>query len=95
MAGEEVRWRAPEPHRLIREPLDLLTALYDRASGQTHLLAEPMPQILDALVEGEASVAELLGRLSQRFDLPTEDGVAAVIAERLAELAALGLVEAR
>ena len=95
MPAQPPRWRAPEPGRLSVAPLDLLTALYDRASGQTHLLSEPMPQILDALAQGEATAAQLADRLADRFDLSAEGDVHAVIADRLAELAALGLVERR
>ena len=93
MPAHEPRWRAPPPDRLTIAPLDLLTALYDRASGQTHLLSEPMPQILAVLAEGEATPAQLATRLAERFDVSAEGDVQAVIADRLAELAALGLVE--
>ena len=95
MPAHPPRWRAPEPDRLSIVPLDGLTALYDRASGQTHLLADPMPQIPDALAQAPASAAQLADRLAANFDLSADGDVQAVIADRLAELAALGLVERR
>jgi PqqD family protein of HPr-rel-A system len=70
-------------------PLDSLTALYHRRSGITHLIAEPVPQILEALADGPADAEGLLARLAQRFGV---DGDAGQLAERLAELEMLGLV---
>lgn len=90
---DAVVWHAPLPDRLIAHPLDSLTALFDRASGQTHLLAAPSPEILTALATGPATAAELVARLSATFDLSAEGDTASVIAARLHELAALGLVE--
>jgi PqqD family protein of HPr-rel-A system len=92
-SGNEAIWHAPATDRLIVAPLDSLTALFDRASGQTHLLAAPSPEILVALAAGPATAAELVARLSATFDLSADGDTASVIAARLHELAALGLVE--
>jgi PqqD family protein of HPr-rel-A system len=70
--------------------LDGLTAIYHRASGATHVVAEPVPQILGALGTETLSLAELLARLGTAYDL-AEDASPALIA-RLDELVALGLV---
>lgn len=88
-------WHAAAASRLRSEPLDSLTALYDRASGQTHLLAPPMPEILAALAGSPATVPELLTRLATDFDLSADGDASAAIEARLQELAALGLVERR
>lgn len=88
------RWHAPAPERLVVTALDSLTLLYDRASGQTHLLGAPSPEILAALASGSGSAADLVERLRARFDLVGDDAEAVLMA-RLEELAALGLVEAR
>lgn len=81
---------------LERVELDTLTAVYDRRSGQTHLLAAPLPDLLDALGGGEWTLAEFGAHLADQYELASDDGDAgAVIAARLAELAALGLVEVR
>jgi PqqD family protein of HPr-rel-A system len=92
-------WTGPEPGRLIIEPLDGVDAVYDRRSGQTHLLGEPLPQLLDALAAGPATSAKLFARLAEAHDVtePGDDMAAALalIAERLDELAALGLVTHR
>lgn len=88
-------WHAAAATRLCVEPLDSLTAVFDRLSGQTHILATPMPEILSSLARAPATGAELLARLSTAFDLSAEGDPFAVIEARLHELAALGLVEAR
>lgn len=85
------RYRAADPATLIADPLGTLTALFDRRSAQTHLVAEPVPQILAAL-SGEALDADaLLAKLSQDHQV---DGDIATIDARLAELVAVGLIEA-
>lgn len=73
-----------------RVELEGLTLLFHPASGMTHILAPPSPEILAALSEpGDAEA--VLKRLSALFDFPPGEGVAAVEA-RLAELEASGLV---
>jgi PqqD family protein of HPr-rel-A system len=71
--------------------LEGLSILYHRASGMTHILAPPSPQILEVLGEGPADADVIVERLRARFDFPEEGGAAAVAA-RLAELEAAGLV---
>lgn len=92
---DETIWHAPLADRLAMETLDSLTALFDSASGQTHLLAAPSPEILAALADAPATAPELVERLAARFDLSAEGDTLAVIVARLDELAALGLVAAR
>jgi PqqD family protein of HPr-rel-A system len=85
-----VRYDAPPAGVLRLVPLDELTAIYHRASGQTHLVAAPVPEILEALGEAPATLAELLARLASRYDLADPDSDA--LEARLAELVGLGLV---
>ena len=87
-------WHSPAPGCLRFEILDTLTLAYDRASGQTHLLASPLPELLELLAAGPATTADLVARMADAFDLGDQP-VGPLIAERLAELAAMGLVEAR
>jgi PqqD family protein of HPr-rel-A system len=93
--NHSIIWHLAPPDSLIVEPLDSLTALFDRRSGQTHILNSPMPELIAALARGPASLDDLTARLSETFDLSADDAVADTLAARLAELAALGLVEAR
>ena len=81
-------YRADPPGGLRIVPLDSLTAIYHRASGQTHVVAEPMPEILAALGVGEAELPELIARLGLSDDPESRE----LLTERLAELVATGLV---
>jgi PqqD family protein of HPr-rel-A system len=65
-----------------------LHILYDRASGATHILAEPSPEILAALANAPLTEAALIAALSVEFDLADQ----ALIGARLAELQDAGLI---
>ena len=60
----DTRWRAADPATLRRVMLGDLTAIYHRPSGQTHVVAEPAPQILQALTGGPLTVAALMAALA-------------------------------
>lgn len=93
MAGSQsLRYKAERVDQVLVEPLDAMTLIYHRRSGVTHLVAEPVPEIL-AVMGGDAlSAAEVAARLAAQFDLDAIDAEA-IIASRLEELAALGLLE--
>jgi PqqD family protein of HPr-rel-A system len=85
------RFRAAPADSLAVLELDGLVAVHHRASGQTHLLAEPAPEIL-AVLAGQALTADaLLARLASDYALADADLV--LLALRLEELVATGLVE--
>lgn len=84
-------YRAADPATLRIVPLDALTLVYHRASGITHIVDAPVPEILDILGEGPRDVGGLLAILAERFDLADPDPAA--LAVRLDELVAAGLVE--
>ena len=88
-----ILYRAASPDSLIVAPVDLLTAIYHRASGQTHLMASPAPEILEALAEAPLDAAALLGKLRAAYDLGDAD--LAALTARLDELVETGLVERR
>ena len=85
-------YRAPRADALIAAPLDEFTAVFHRASGITHLLTEPAPQILHALGEGGMTLDALLATLSVEYELADSDREA--LAARLDELVVSGLVAA-
>ena len=85
------RFLAADPATLRVVALDELTLVYHRASGITHVLAPPAPEILAALAAPMA-LDDLLARLSVDFDLL--DGGREALAARLDELIAAGLVSA-
>ena len=89
----KIHYRAEPADARILRPLDAMTLIYQRRSGITHIVAEPVPQILEAMGEEPCSAAQIADRLSRAFDLGGAEDAEAVIADRLAELAKLGLVE--
>lgn len=86
------RYRAAPPGALCVEPLGDLTAIFDRRSIQTHLVVPPVPEMLAAMGDEPCDAATLAARLAADFDLAAEGDVRTIIAERLRELADLGLV---
>lgn len=86
-------YRAAPADALRVEPLGELTAIFDRRSMQTHLVVSPLPEILDAMGADACNAAGLATRLAAAFDLDAAEDVQPVLAERLSELAAMGLVE--
>ncbi len=86
-------YRAVDPLDLAPPvKLDDFTLIYHRSSGATHLLAEPVPEILAVLAEGPATIAGIVGRLARDHELGDEGDVAPAITACLGELEALGLV---
>ncbi|KQN25793.1 hypothetical protein ASE86_06205 [Sphingomonas sp. Leaf33] len=83
------RYVAAAADTLRIAPLDTLTAIYHRASGITHIVDSPVPELLEALSEPR-SLSDLLGQLATDYDLTDADPAA--LTERLAELEAAGLV---
>jgi PqqD family protein of HPr-rel-A system len=82
----------PADQRLI-EPLDVITLIYQRRSGITHMVAEPVPEILAAMGDKAMDAAAVLERLSAQFDLGDAGDAIAVVSARLEELADLGLID--
>ncbi len=74
------------------EPLDAITLIYQRRSGITHMVVEPVPEILTAMGVDAVTAAALVAKLSDQFDLGTDEDAEAVVTARLEELAELGLV---
>jgi PqqD family protein of HPr-rel-A system len=85
------RYRAAPVATLRIVPLDALTLVYHRASGITHVVDSPVPELLEALSDRPLTLDETLAALAAAHDLidPDRDALAA----RLGELVAAGLVE--
>ncbi len=80
---------AAEPRKgLVSVPLDSLTALYHRRSGQTHLVATPVPEILDALAIEPLDPRALLSALG----IDDDEEARSLLQARLDELMDSGLV---
>ena len=87
------RYRALSAIDYKLTPLDVVSALYDKRSGQTHLVASPGPELLTMMQGSDLSVDELLQRLLVHYDLPADEDHRASVEARLNELVTLGLVE--
>ena len=85
-----VRYAAPPADAILVAELDAFTALFHRASGITHLLVSPAPEIIGALSVEPLSLDALLVALTRDYDLADADHVA--LAARVDELVAAGLV---
>lgn len=83
-------YRAAAADMLRRVELDLLTAIYHRASGITHLLAAPAPELIELLQQEPATAGQALARLAARYDVADADEAA--MTARLDELVESGLV---
>lgn len=93
MAAPLIRYQAEAADQRLIEPLDQMTLIYQRRSGITHIVTEPVPQMLEAIGEDELSADAVLARLASEFELQSDDEALHAIAARLEELADLGLVE--
>lgn len=93
MSSNITLYRAEPADRRIVEPLDMLTLIYHRRSGITHLVTAPVPEMLAAMRGDAVDAATLAARLAASFDLGKRADAVAVIAARLEELAELGLLE--
>ena len=80
-------YRATPPAVLRRAALEPMTAIFDKRSGATHVVADIVPIILDALLSGPTDAAGLAMRLNLGADDLRD------LNDRLDELAATGLVE--
>ncbi len=68
--------------------------VFHRPSGTTHFLASPVPEMLALLAEAPSDITDLCRRLCEQLDLAQDDEALAVVAARLRELVASGLVQA-
>ena len=93
MADPKPLYQAEPAEARIVEPLDMMTLIYQRRSGITHMVGEPVPQMLKAMGSDAIDAETLAARLADRFDLGEQADATMLIAERLEELAGLGLVE--
>jgi PqqD family protein of HPr-rel-A system len=86
------RYQADAPAGLRIITLDVLTAIFQRRSGTTHVVADPVPQIVDILGAKALTVDGLLSALRAAHDLEDDGHLHAALAARLIELEAAGLV---
>jgi PqqD family protein of HPr-rel-A system len=81
-----------DPTSLIIQPLDSFDLVFHRPSGQTHLLASPARELVAALDTQPCDIPTLTARLEQQFGLSAAADTTTVLAARLDELVAIGLI---
>lgn len=86
-------YRAANPDGLIQHPLDSMTLIFQKSSGVTHMVADPVPAIMEVMAEDTLTADDVAQRLSASFDLKDTVDAADIVLARLAELCSLGLVE--
>jgi len=86
-------FRAEAADALIIRPLDTMTLIYQRRSGITHMVAQPVPEILAVMGDQAMNAKDVAVKLSESFDLGVIEDAIEIVADRLQELADLGLIE--
>lgn len=86
------KYRAAAKDDLIWHDLDSMTLLFHRPSGITHMLADPVPAMLEVMDAEPVTAAQIADRLRDRFDLESAADVENIVVARLEELSDLGLV---
>ena len=86
------RYKAEPAAMLLVQPLDAMTAVYHRRSGITHIVSEPVPEILQVMAGETLTCGEIVARLRAAFDFDGADAEK-LVAARLDEMASLGLLE--
>jgi PqqD family protein of HPr-rel-A system len=87
------KYRLASSDALIHHDLDSMSLIFDRRSGITHMIADPVTAIIEVMGDAAASVAAIAEMLSSRFDVEQEVDVAEIVLARLEELRDLGLVQ--
>lgn len=87
-------WRVPVPEALLWYEWETEYTIFDRNSGETHLINELPAQILRHLSERPASSPELAAKLAHLCEVENDKSWAAQTSGIINNLAALGLVEA-
>lgn len=86
------KYRAAPKDELIWHDLDSMMLLFHRPSGITHMLADPVPAIIEVMEDAALTAAEIALRLAALFDIESGAEAENIVIARLEELSALGLV---
>jgi PqqD family protein of HPr-rel-A system len=87
------QFKAANPEDIVLHMLDMMTLVFHRPSGLTHIVADPIPAILEVMQQEVSTPAQIAEALENNFDLEEGADVENVVLARLDEMNALGLVE--
>ncbi len=79
------------------QPLDYMSLLFDKISGITHIIAEPSPQIIEAMSHEAMTSQQIEHYLLEHYELQSDFGdnretFEDIIVARLEEFIDLGIV---
>jgi PqqD family protein of HPr-rel-A system len=86
-------YRTDYPQNCRTHPIDGMMLVFHRPSGETHFLDSPVPEMLDLLAGEPMDAARLSSALCARLGLTEDEEARAVVAARLGDLVATGLVQ--
>lgn len=92
------RYKLRDMRNLSLQHLDYMALLYDRRSGITHIIAEPAPQIIEALGHNMLEPTQIEKILNKQYDIQSfeDDNIDSfedIIIARLDEFVDLGIAE--
>jgi PqqD family protein of HPr-rel-A system len=88
-----LRWRAAPPEHLTWAEFSGDFLVYHRPSGKTHLVNATAASLLQQVLVEPLSLEEATGRLAQALDAPADAELLTHVADLLARLDEIGLVE--
>lgn len=86
-------YRITTPDALIIRSLDSMTAIFQKSSGMTHIVADPVPAIIDVMADEVLNISQVLAKLADKYDIEDGDDAENIVAARLEELCQLGLAD--
>ena len=86
-------YRITTPDALIIRPLDSMTTIFQKSSGMTHIVADPVPAIIDVMADEVLNISQVLAKLADKYDIEDGDDAENIVAARLEELCQLGLAD--
>lgn len=89
--AQPIYFHPPESGRFLHREADGLTFVFDRVSGETHILAPEAAALFHCLRDGPADAQTALERLHAQYDMETTDDLLEGIARQLATLYDIGL----
>lgn len=92
------RYKIRNMRNLSLQHLDYMALLYDRQSGITHIIAQPAPQIIEALGHNILEPTQIEKILNKQYDIQSfeDDNIDSfedIIIARLDEFVDLGIAE--
>lgn len=86
-------FRVANPNVFVLHTLDMMTLVFHKPSGLTHIVADPIPAILEVMQDGVFTPNEVVKALKNGFELEEGTDVENIVLARLDEMHILGLVE--